>query len=237
MKIFKSIILCTYNEANCINEAIENIQNKLNNTEIIIIDDNSNDGTIEKINQFKNQNNIKSIIRKKNKGLASALTRGIMESKGEYIGWLDTNMSYLCDKFNEMEELISNENYDIVLLSRYVTDGKDERPLTRSLASKYLNLFCKFVFNSKINDFTSGIFLMKREILNEVSIFGNGHGEFFIEFLYNVEKKGFKISEIPYIQKKDLDPIKSKSAPNLFKFLYLGMFYVFRIFLTFLRKN
>ena len=78
---------------------------------------------------------------------------------------------------------------------------------------------------------------MKRKILNQVKFVGYGHGDFFIEFLYNVEKKGFKIVEIPYIQEKDIDPIKSKSAPNLIKFFYLGIKYIIRVFSTLLRKN
>ena len=43
---------------------------------------------------------------------------------------------------------------------------------------------------------------MKREILDEVTFLGYGHGEFFLEFVYNVHQKGFKIKEVPYIQKK-----------------------------------
>ena len=49
--------------------------------------------------------------------------------------------------------------------------------------------------------------------------------------------KGFKIVEIPYIQEKDIDPIKSKSAPNLIKFFYLGFKYIIRVFSTLLRKK
>ena len=100
-----------------------------------------------------------------------------------------------------MSKLLDEGN-DIVILSRYVKDGNDERPNLRALTSKYLNFFCKKIFRSKINDFTSGIFLMKRKLLDDVSILGYGHGDFFIEFLYNIEKKGFKIKEFPYVQKR-----------------------------------
>ena len=59
---------------------------------------------------------------------------------------------------------------------------------------------------------------MKRKILDEVTFLGYGHGDFFLEFLYNVHKKNFKIKEIPYIQEKDEDDSNSKSSPNLFRF-------------------
>jgi demethoxyubiquinone hydroxylase (CLK1/Coq7/Cat5 family) len=58
-----------------------------------------------------------------------------------------------------------------------------------------------------------------------------------MEFLYNAYKKGFKIKEIPHVQKKDGDVENSKSAPNLLKFLYYGLMYVLRIFTTLIRRK
>ena len=78
---------------------------------------------------------------------------------------------------------------------------------------------------------------MKREIINEVTVLGYGHGEFFIEFLYKVHKKGYRIKEIPYVQKKDEDQKNSKSAPNLIKYFYLGFIYVLRIFSSIIRRD
>lgn len=236
MKIRNSIIICTYNEVGNIKLAIKDLQNYVPNSEIILVDDNSTDGTQEEILEINKSQNIKVIIRKKIKGLGSAFQRGLIETDGEYIGWIDTNMTYLASKFSEMSKLLDDGN-DIVILSRYIKDGSDERPNLRALTSRYLNIFCRLIFRSKIKDFTSGIFLMKRKLLDDVSVLGYGHGDFFIEFLYNIEKKGFKVKEYPYIQKKDLQPIKSKSAPNLFKFTYYGVKYIMRIFITLLRKN
>ena len=237
MEKFKSLILCTYNEEKYISTAIKDINTNLKNCEIIIVDDNSQDNTIKNIKNLKSNNILKLIIRKKQKGLASAFLRGLIETRGEYLGWIDTNMTYLIKEFNEMERLLTKENYDIVLLSRYIKGGNDKRPLLRSLSSKYLNIFCKFFFNSKINDFTSGIFLMKKNILNETSVLGYGHGDFFIEFLYNIEKKKFKIYELPYTQLKDEDVSNSKSAPNIFKFFCFGVLYFVRIINTKFRNN
>ena len=78
---------------------------------------------------------------------------------------------------------------------------------------------------------------MKRRVLDEVTFLGYGHGEFFLEFLYNAHSKGFKIKEIPYIQKKDKDLKDSKSAPNLIKFFYYGFMYVLRTFSAIIRKK
>ena len=78
---------------------------------------------------------------------------------------------------------------------------------------------------------------MRKEVLKYGVPIAYGHGEFFLEFLYNVHKKGYTVSEIPYVQKKDKDVSNSKSAPNLIKYFYLGFIYVLRIFSAIIRKD
>ena len=236
MSIKNSIILCTYNEVHHIKKTVEQIQNTIENLELIIVDDNSTDGTKDIINEINKDNKFKVIIREKSRGLASAFLRGVIESSGDNIGWLDTNMIESIPKFKEMTETLKLNN-DIVILSRYVEGGDDKRNPIRSLSSKYFNILCRFILRLPIKDLTSGIFIMKRNVINEVTFLGYGHGEFFVEFLYNANKKGFKIVEVPFTQKKDEDLSNSKSSPNLFKFFYLGTLYIFRIFATLLRRK
>ena len=231
-----SIILCTYNEANHIKKTISELEKNISNLELVIIDDFSSDGTTEIIRELNQNNKYKVVYRKKSRSLASAFVRGVIETTGERIGWIDTNMEDLASRFPKMIEELNSDN-DIVVLSRYVKGGGDHRILLRRTCSKFFNLICRLMLGTPIKDFTSSIFLMKRQIINEVTILGYGHGEFFIEFLHKVHKKGFKIKEIPYIQKKEQDTTNSKSAPNLIKFLYLGFIYVLRIFTSIFRRD
>ena len=231
-----SIILCTYNEANYIENTISELEKNIPNLEIVIVDDFSSDGTVEIIKKLNQNNKYKVIYRKKSRSLASAFVRGVIETTGENIGWIDTNMSEVAPKFSEMIQALQSNN-DIIVLSRYVEGGGDNRILLRTFTSKYFNLFCRAILRTPIKDYTSSIFLMKRKILDEVTFLGYGHGEFFLEFLYNVHKKGFKIKEIPYIQNKDEDIINSKSAASLVKFFYLGFLYLIRIINSLVRRK
>jgi dolichol-phosphate mannosyltransferase len=231
-----SIILCTYNEAKYIENTITELEKHIPNLEIVIVDDNSSDGTVEIIKKLNQDNKYKVVFRKKSRNLASAFVRGLAETTGETIGWIDTNMSELAPKFIQMMDELKSGN-DLILMSRFVYGGGDDRIFIRSFSSKYFNLLCRTVLRTPIRDFTSSIFLMKRGVLDEVTFLGYGHGEFFLEFLYNVHQKGFRIKEIPYVQKKDADDPNSKSAPNLIKFLYLGSLYVLRIFTTLVRRK
>ncbi len=236
MSLKTSIILCTYNEAKHIEKTITELEKNIKNLELVIVDDLSTDGTIEIIKKLNQNNKYKVVFRKKSRSLASAFVRGIIETTGEYIGWVDTNMSELAPRFNEMIVELESQN-DLIILSRFIKGGGDERILIRSLGSKYFNIFSRILLRIPIKDLTNSVFLMKRKVMDEVTFLGYGHGEFFMEFLYNAHKKGFKIKEIPHIQKKDEDLENSKSAPNLLKFLYYGIMYVLRVFASLIRRN
>tara|TARA_Y100000588_G_scaffold352336_1_gene404898 strand:- start:110 stop:823 length:714 start_codon:yes stop_codon:yes gene_type:complete len=236
MSLKTSIILCTYNEAKHIEKTITELEKNIKNLELVIVDDLSTDGTVEIIKKLNQNNKYKVVFRKKSRSLASAFVRGIIETTGEYIGWVDTNMSELAPRFNEMIVELESQN-DLIILSRFIKGGGDERILIRSLGSKYFNIFSRILLRIPIKDLTNSVFLMKRKVMDEVTFLGYGHGEFFMEFLYNAHKKGFKIKEIPHIQKKDEDLENSKSAPNLLKFLYYGIMYVLRVFASLIRRN
>ena len=227
-----SIILTTYNEAREIKETINKINEFLPKAEIILVDDNSSDGTIEEAKSLNNPNLI--CYSRKRRGLASAFLVGLINSSGSIIGWVDSNMSSVVKNYPIMISKL--EEADIVILSRYVDGSKDERNKFRVIASYVLNKFSKLILNSKINDISSGLHVMKRDvILSEVPI-AFGHGEFFMEFLARLEKKGYRIIELPFTQTIDIEG-NSKSFPNLYTFLKLGFFYVLRLFRTIFKRQ
>jgi len=227
-----TIILSSYNEKASIETTINELIKHINNVEIVVVDDNSPDGTL-KILKNINYPKLKIFSRDKTKGLASAFLLGLINSGGNIIGWVDTNMGSVVKKFPEM---ISNlENADIVLLSRYIDGGNDERNIIRVLASKAINSLAKFTLRSKIQDLSSGIFVMKRKVLLDVVPIASGHGEFMVEFLHHAEIKGNIIKEIPYTHPIDVEG-NSKSFPSISKFLIFGFFYVLRLFQTIFRR-
>lgn len=227
-----SIILSTYNEKLSIEHTIAELIKYIPGVEIIVVDDNSPDGTLEIIKKI-NYDNLKILSRKKTKGLASAFLLGLINARGDVIGWVDSNMGDVVRKFPEMLKIL--EDSDIVVLSRYVAGGDDKRNRIRVIASYMLNKFSKFILRSKISDLSSGIFVMKKKVLNDVVPIAKGHGEFMIEFLYQAEKKGNKILEIPYIHPIDAEG-NSKSFPNIFKFMQHGFFYLIRILQSIIRN-
>ena len=227
-----SIILSTYNEAPVIEETISEIFNNVKNAEIILVDDNSSDGTLEKVKNINNPN--LKIFSRKFRGLASAFLLGLINSSGDIVGWIDSNLKPAATKLPEMLDQLNNN--DIVLLSRYVEGGNDERDKLRSFASRFLNWIYQFALSKEIKDYTSGMFVMKREVLLTAIPNCFGHGEFFVEFIYKALKRGAKIHELPFVHQADLIT-RSKTAPNLFHFIYLGLHYIGVIFHAHTRRN
>ena len=226
-----SIILSTYNEAAIIETTINKIFSTLDNVEIVLVDDNSIDGTLEVLNSIENKN--LKVFSRKSRGLASAFLLGMINTNGDYIGWTDSNMPQLTDHFKEMINKLNE--YDVVLLSRYVEGGGDQRSRMRVLSSKVINFICRLILGSEIKDYTSSIFLMRKEVLKYGVPIAYGHGEFFIEFLYKIKKNGMKIFELPYIQPPDAEG--SKTASSIIRFFILGLSYLVRIIITRFRKN
>ena len=227
-----SIILSTFNEEVAIEKTINQILLHIDHVEIIVVDDNSTDKTLEILLGIKNER-VKVFSRTKTKGLASAFLLGLIHTNGDVIGWVDSNMTETVKLFPDMIKNL-DEN-DIVILSRYVKGGKDQRNIVRKYSSYFLNKITKLVLRSKINDLSSGIFVMKRNVLLDVIPIASGHGEFMIEFLYKAEIKNNKIKEFAYTQPVDEEG-NSKSFPNFFKFSILGFFYFVRILQTLIRR-
>ena len=228
-----SIVLATYNERENILDTIESIfLNVKDPVEVIVVDDDSSDMTWQLVEEL-NDPRVKLIRRVETRGLASAFNRGVIESRGEVVGWMDADM---CMPPSLLPEMISKlDEYDIVVGSRYAPGGIDDRAFLRVASSRLINGLASMVLGYGIKDYDSGFVVLKRSVFDKVSIIPTGYGAYFMEFLYTCRKKGLTVYEIPYVFRDRAKGI-SKSAPSILKFFRTGMQYVMRIFTARLRK-
>jgi dolichol-phosphate mannosyltransferase len=224
-----SIILATYNESENIRDMVSAIlANVPDPVEIIVVDDDSPDQTWKIASDLGNQR-VKVIRRVRTRGLASAINRGIIESRGEFIGWMDADLCHPPALLPLMLETL--DRCDVVIGSRYVAGGKDDRDPSRVLTSRFINRFASLILGQGIQDYDSGFILMHRRVLDSVSLSPSGYGAYFIEFIYGCCRKGLKVVEIPYIFTERVKGV-SKSNSNLFQFGIAGMGYITRILRT-----
>ena len=228
-----SIVLATYNERENILDTIRSIFEYVKDpTEVIVVDDDSEDETWKLVEKLKDPRAI--IIRRVDtRGLASAFNRGIIESRGEIVGWMDADMcmppSMLPDMIKKLDE------YDIVVGSRYAPGGEDDRAFLRVASSRLINGLAQLVLGFGIKDYDSGFVVLRRSVFNKVSIIPTGYGAYFMEFIYTCRKKGLTVLEMPYVFRDRAKGV-SKSAPSLFRFFKTGTQYVIRIFTARLRR-
>ena len=222
-----SVIFPSYNEKENIREAIKRTYKVLGKSlqEIIVVDDNSPDGTWKIVLKMKKYKAL--LIRRINKnGLASALARGVEEAHGDVVVWLDCDLGIPPEEIEKLVEKLND--YDIAVGSRYVKGGKDTRAKWRVILSIFINLFAILFLGSYIRDHTSGFAAVKRDVFKKVKFPDKGFGEYFIELMYRCHKKKFRIVEVGYAYGNRKGGV-SKSDGNLLTLLKYGIQYGLKI--------
>ena len=214
-----SIVLPTYNEKDNIIEIINKIKDVVKNysIEIIVVDDNSPDGTFEVCKKyFHDDKNIKMILRKTNHGLANSIREGIENTNGEYVVIMDTDFTHEPKLINQM--LSMNKTYNIISGSRFCKGGSMEDTM-HSILSQIYNKMIKFILQTKIEDNLGGFFCIERKNLMQLpfeKIF-YGYGDYYFRLLYFAKKKNFSIAEIPA---RYTTRTKGKSKSKFFQMAY-----------------
>lgn len=199
------IVIPTYNEAENIVKLINEIFS-LNidgvNMSILVIDDNSIDGTANLVKSL-NHNDVCIIEREKKLGLGTAYILGFkyaIDHGFDYVFEMDADFSH--DPQSIPEFLIKMDSNDLVIGSRYL-DGIAvvNWPLSRLIISLGASIYTRIITFIPVSDVTAGYMCYRVEALKQINldlIKSNGYS-FQIEMKYRMWKKGFKIVEIPIV--------------------------------------
>jgi dolichol-phosphate mannosyltransferase len=201
------VIIPTYNEIDNISTVIEKVLNLSKNFNILVVDDNSPDGTAEVVKGFvsKHSNRVFLEIKNIKEGLGKAYTLGFswaMERNYDYIFEMDADLSHDPNDLVRMYILLQGINCDVVIGSRYVNGiNVVNWPLSRIMLSYFASIYSRIITGLPVKDATSGFVGFKREVLEKInlsSILFNGYA-FQIELKFKAYKNNFKILEIPII--------------------------------------
>lgn len=195
------VIIPTYNEKTNISKIIDRVLQTIQ-TDILVVDDNSPDGTGKLVDEIaKDNSRVKIIHRPLKLGLGKAYLQGFeyaLSNKYEFVFQMDADFSH--DPKYLLEFVRKLESYDLVIGSRYVRGGKTVNwKLLRRLISKLGSKYAGLVLNSEIRDLTGGFKGFRSYVLEDINlkeVFSDGFC-FQIEITYRALKKGFRIKEIP----------------------------------------
>tara|TARA_B100000927_G_C16451096_1_gene463864 strand:+ start:603 stop:1331 length:729 start_codon:yes stop_codon:yes gene_type:complete len=196
------VVIPTYNE-------IDNIEDFVNqiikiNVDILIVDDNSPDGTGDLVQKLSENSSQVNLLKRSGKlGLGSAYRDGFKWGLNEgykYLIEMDADFSH---SFSDLNNILQNsKNFDVVIGSRYIPGGGSNGwDFKRKLLSSYANKLSKVLLRSKINDMTSGFRSYSSEALNEINYFStksDGYS-FQIEMTIRSIEKKLSIKEVPII--------------------------------------
>lgn len=214
-----SIVLPTYNEKDNLQAIVKEILNEFKNNsingEIIIVDDNSPDGTGKIADRICRKNSkVRVIHRIGRKGLSSAAMEGFELSNAKFVGLMDSDRSHPTGKIGEMFRLVKSDKAELVIGSRYVRGGKIELGWYRNILSYIATSLARPLTN--IKDPLTGFFIMKRSLLYKKKLYFKGFRTL-LEILMVVRPE--KVVEVPitFISRKKG---KSKAGINeIFQYL------------------
>ena len=201
MKTFVMIPTC--NEKENIKTLIDKILKlKINNLHIVVVDDNSPDGTWKIVQEISRKNkNVHLLLRKKDKGRGAAGRDGFiycLKHNADMIIEMDADFSHDPKYIPLMIDELKNA--DLVLGSRGIGGGKEiGRGFLRKTMTYLANLYIRLFLGIKIKDCNSGFRCFKRRVLEEINLSGlESKGPSIVqEVLFKAHLRGFKIKEIP----------------------------------------
>lgn len=202
MKVDVTIITPVYNERENLCKFIPRVEKALSTMEkdfeIVIVDDNSPDGSGKVADEFAEEyGNIQVLHRQKKMGLGSAYKEGFQLAKGRVIVSIDSDLSHEPEILPHL--IREAESVDIVIGSRFVKGGKIEgRVAWRDILSAFANHFIRVMTGYKIMDWTSGFRVYRREVWETTIPNVNCiKWDFQFEFLYKALLDNYKVKETP----------------------------------------
>ncbi|CEN44818.1 polyprenol monophosphomannose synthase [Capnocytophaga canis] len=213
------VIIPTYNEIENIEAIIKAVFDQSGKFHILIVDDNSPDGTSQKVRELQQifSERLFLEVRTEKKGLGTAYIHGFkwaLRRNYDYIFEMDADFSHNPADLLRLYTECTQNGSDVAIGSRYVKGVNVVNwPLSRILLSYGASLYVKIITGMKIDDPTAGFVCYSRKVIESIDLDGIefvGYA-FQIEMKYKTYIKKFKISEVPIIF---TDRVRGKSKMN-----------------------
>lgn len=229
----KLVIIPTYNELENIQDMVLMVMGLEGDFDLLIIDDNSPDGTAEVVKNLKKDypDRLHLIQREGKLGLGTAYIEGFrygLMNGYQYIFEMDADFSHNPQDLIRLYKACAEEGYDMAIGSRYITGVNVVNwPMGRVLMSFFASKYVQFITGMPIKDATAGFKCYTRRVLEAInlnSIRFIGYA-FQIEMKFTTWKLGFKIKEVPIIF-TDRTKGTSKMSTHIFREAVFGVIYL-----------
>ena len=219
-----SVIIPTYNERDNIGPLVERMQDALSGYayEVVFVDDDSKDGTVELITSLSDRYPVRVIVRRDKRGLASAVVDGLAQMDGQVAVVMDADLQHPPEIIPSLLKAI-DDGSDVAVASRYTTGGGMRGwSLTRKVISKGATFLAHLLLPStrQVKDPMSGFFSLRRQVVDSASLSPKGY-KILLEIL--VEGQFNRAVKLPFTfetRSRGESKLSAKQQVDYLKHLY-----------------
>jgi glycosyltransferase involved in cell wall biosynthesis len=191
-----SVIIPVYNEVKNISEIVKRVQATKLATEIIIVDDGSQDGTCEILQKMHGKKKVRVLLQKKNKGKGAAVVNGMKAAKGDILLIQDADLEYDPRDYPMLLKPIKEGVADVVYGSRFLGAAHRVTMFWHQLANQLLTFMTNILYDSILTDMETGYKVFRREVIEGMTIRAKRFN-FEPEFTAKILKRKYRIYEVP----------------------------------------
>ena len=191
-----SVVMPVYNEAATVAKAVERVRAAAPESEIIVVDDGSTDGTKDRLDAIEPREMLVILRQAPNRGKGAALRMGFEAASGDVILIQDADLEYSPLDYARLLEPILNGEADVVYGSRFL--GGPHRVLFfwHYVGNKFLTLLSNMLTNLNLTDMETGYKVFRREVIESIRLKSNRFG-FEPEVTAKVARKKWRVYEVP----------------------------------------
>mgnify|MGYP006077005399 FL=1 len=229
-----SIIVPVRNESDSLKDIFEYFSKNLEsiNYEVLIINDFSQDNTLTNAKILFSENKNFKIFDNQKKGLGGAINLGIEKASGINIAIMMADQSDDIKDLVKYNDLMSLENYDAILGSRFLKESiVTDYPVQKLVLNRLFNYFVGLIFWNKYNDYTNAFKIYKKKTLIEIKPLISESFNIFLEIPLKIISRKYKYKIIP------VNWAGRKKGDSKFKIKELRSKYLFTLIYCFIEKN
>ncbi|MBA3298044.1 MAG: glycosyltransferase family 2 protein [Acidobacteria bacterium] len=190
-----SVVMPCYNERATIEEIIRRVVAVPIRTELIVVDDGSNDGTRDILTGLARELSFKLIFQPTNAGKGAALRRGFQDVTGDLVVIQDADLEYSPEEFPELIALICDGRADVVFGSRFL--GRHRVFMfSHYLGNRLVTLITNVLYNTMLSDMETCYKVMRTEVLRSMTLDSDGFG-IEPEMTAKIFKRNYRVYEVP----------------------------------------
>jgi glycosyltransferase involved in cell wall biosynthesis len=191
-----SVIIPVYNEVKNIEEIIKRVQARKLATEIVIVDDGSQDGTRDILKKLDGKKKVRVLLHEKNQGKGAAVVTGMKAAMGDILLIQDADLEYDPRDYPALLQPIKEGIADVVYGSRFLGGAHRVTMFWHQVANQLLTFMTNILYDSSLTDMETGYKVFRREVIEGMTI-RSKRFNFEPEFTAKILKRKYRIFEVP----------------------------------------